>query len=99
MREKFEMHVCVDGTCRSLGRTTNEERAKRRVAREVRKLEKKRLRGKTPSGTVKGSVTDGSGLVRYRAHAEYGPPEAKAPRGRRPRVPRRDLPPLPPLEE
>jgi hypothetical protein len=93
MREKFEMHLCVDGECRILGRTTNEERAKRRVAREVRKLEKKRLRGKTPSGTVKGSVTDAGGLVRYRAHAEYGPPEPRAARPRRPRVPR-DLPPL-----
>lgn len=93
MREKFEMHVCVDGVCRTLGRTTDAARAEKRIAREVRKLEKKRLKGKTPRGTIRGSVTDSSGLIRYRAHAEYGPPEAKTPKPRRPRAPR-DLPPL-----
>jgi len=99
MREKFEMHVCVDGTCRSLGKTTNEERAKRRVTREVRKLEKRKAKGKAPNVTIKGSVTDPNGFVRYRAHAEFGPPEQKPPRGRRRREPLPPLPPLPGMDE
>lgn len=92
-RERFEMVICTEDGCRSLGHATNEERAAKRVDREVKKLAR-RIGGKPRRGVVKGSVVDPNGLVRYRAHEEFGPPESK-PTPRR----RREPPPLPPLEE
>lgn len=97
MREKFEMVICDDSGCRSLGHSTNEERAAKRVDREVKRLARK-IKGRPRRGTVKGSVVDPNGLVRYRAHEEYGSPEPKAPRSRRRREPSYP-PPLPPIGE
>lgn len=86
-RERFEMIVCTEEGCRSLGHSTNEEKAAKRVDREVKKLAR-RITGRPRRGTVKGSVVDQGGLVRYRAHEEYGAPEPKSrPRRRREQEP------------
>lgn len=81
-KPRFEMHICTEDGCVSLGKTTNEERAAKKVDRAVKRAAKRHIKGKPRRGVVKGSVTDDSGLVRYRAHEEYGAPEPK-PRPRR----------------
>lgn len=91
MREKFEMRICTEAGCETLGFATSEERAAKRIDREVKRRAKK-IRGKPRRGVVKGSVVDRNGLVRYRAHEEFGAPESPAPRRRR-----RPIEPLPPL--
>lgn len=91
-RERFEMRICTESGCETIGFSGNEERAAKRIDRAVKKLARK-IKGRPRRGVVKGSVVDGNGLVRYRAHEEFGAPESPAPRRRRPPVE-----PLPPLE-
>lgn len=98
-KPKYEMHVCTEEGCKSLGKTTDPVRAAKRVDREVKRLAKRKIRGRPRAGVVKGSVVDEQGAVQYRAHEEFGAPDS--PPRSRPRR-RRELsygPPLPPIGE
>ncbi len=82
-KPRFEMTICTPEGCKSIGHSTDEERAARRIDAAVKRAAKLHIRGRPRRGVVKGSVTDELGMVRYRAHEEYGEPEPK------PRIPRR----------
>lgn len=56
MARKYESTICKDGSCRSLGTARDVERAKRRVMREMRKLQKAMRKQKVPHGKLYGEV-------------------------------------------
>lgn len=93
---KYRMEVCTDGECQSLGAKRDIEKAKARIAREVNRISKRVLSGKTPTGKVEGRVTDPDGKVVYEASRKYGEPGGRSHKSKKPSAPK---PPPPPPDD
>jgi hypothetical protein len=77
-KPKYQMEVCTDGECQNLGAKRDIEKAKAKIAREVARISKRVLVGKTPAGKVEGKVTDAEGKIVYEASRKYGEPGSKS---------------------